>query len=83
MAFQKTVTFDNTLQADDFRCYRVDDGEGGTEVHVTGLYKDSEGQVHSGSAKLSDLSTADQRAAIKAVSDNLAAIVAARDFDEV
>jgi len=77
------VSFDDTLQADDFRCYRVSDGEGGTEVHCTGLYKDSEGVIHSGGGKLSDFSTADQRAAIKAVSDAVAAVVAARDFNEV
>lgn len=87
MAFQKTITFDETLQAQDLRFYRVngtdEEGNPTSEVHVTGLYEDSEGRVHSDADKLSECSTAEQRQAVKAISDFFAARIAAKHFDEV
>lgn len=83
MALRPKGTFDATVQAQDLRFYRTDDGEGGTEVHVTGLYEDSEGRVYSASRKLADCSDAAQRQAVKAISDVLAGDVVAAHMEDV
>ena len=87
MALRPKGTFDPSLQAQDLRFYRIDgtDEEGNPTVSygVTGLYQDSEGRVYSEGGALGDFSTVEQRQAVKAISDALAAVLVAKHFEEV
>ena len=87
MTLRAKGEFDATLQADDLRFYRVtgtdEAGEPTSDVHCTGLFKDTEGRTYSDAAKLSECSTAAQRTAVKAISDFFAARIAAKHFEEV